>query len=180
MLAVALLLALPATAQACNRGSFDPANQPPFGGQTTTLSSPLRQGERIPGFELTPGRAAAIATGALTPSGSVRRFEVRTRTGSGVPHQWQLDYFDAGGNDVGQVLIDDAGGCVLEKWTGTQVDTKLARGYPGAVSGDVNHLWIWLPLCVLFLAPFVDPRQLTYLVVLTPQSREAKRRAAGG
>ena len=166
MLAVALLLALPATAQACNRGSFDPANQPPFGGQTTTLSSPLRQGERIPGFELTPGRAAAIATGALTPSGSVRRFEVRTRTGSGVPHQWQLDYFDAGGNDVGQVLIDDAGGCVLEKWTGTQVDTKLARGYPGAVSGDVNHLWIWLPLCVLFLAPFVDPRRPLRLIHL--------------
>ena len=166
MLAVALLLALPATAQACNRGSFDPANQPPFGGQTTTLSSPLRQGERIPGFELTPGRAAAIATGALTPSGSVRRFEVRTRTGSGMPHQWQVDYFDAGGNDVGQVLIDDAGGCVLEKWTGTQVDTKLARGYPGAVSGDVNHLWIWLPLCVLFLAPFVDPRRPLRLIHL--------------
>lgn len=166
MLAVALLLALPATAQACNRGSFDPANQPPFGGQTTTLSSPLRQGERIPGFELTPGRAAAIATGALTPSGSVRRFEVHTRTGSGMPHQWQVDYFDAGGNDVGQVLIDDAGGCVLEKWTGTQVDTKLARGYPGAVSGDVNHLWIWLPLCVLFLAPFVDPRRPLRLIHL--------------
>ncbi len=166
MLAVALLLALPATAQACDRGSFDPANQPPFGGQTTTLSSPLRQGERIPGIELTPGRAAAIATGALTPSGSVRRFEVRTRTGSGIPRQWQVDYFDAGGNDVGQVLIDDAGGCVLEKWTGTQVDTKLARGYPGAVSGDVNHLWIWLPLCVLFLAPFVDPRRPLRLIHL--------------
>lgn len=30
------------------------------------------------------------------------------------------------------------------------------------------------------VTPFVDPRQLTYLVVLTPRSREAKRRAAGG
>lgn len=30
------------------------------------------------------------------------------------------------------------------------------------------------------VTPFADPRQLTYLVVLTPQSREAKRRAAGG
>jgi rod shape-determining protein MreC len=30
------------------------------------------------------------------------------------------------------------------------------------------------------VTPFVDPRQLTYLVVLTPESREAKRRAAGG
>jgi hypothetical protein len=166
LLALAFLLALPAAAQACDGGSFDPANQPPFGGQTTTLSSPLRQGERLPGFQLTPGRATAIATGALTPSGSVRRFEVRTRTGSGMPRQWQVDYFDAGGNDVGQVLIDDAGSCVLEKWTGTQVDTKLARGYPGAVSGKVNHLWIWVPLCVLFLAPFVDPRRPLRLIHL--------------
>jgi hypothetical protein len=39
------------------------------------------------------------------------------------------------------------------------VDTKLARGYEGAVSGDVNEWWLWLPLCVLFLAPFVDPRR---------------------
>ncbi len=30
------------------------------------------------------------------------------------------------------------------------------------------------------VTPFVDPRQLTYLIVLTPTSREAKRRAAGG
>ena len=96
----------------------------------------------------------------------MRRFETRTRTGSGLPRQWQVDYFDASGSDVGQVVIDDAGGCVLEKWTGTQVDTKLARGYPGAVSGDVNHLWIWLPLCVLFLAPFVDPRRPLRLIHL--------------
>ena len=45
------------------------------------------------------------------------------------------------------------------RWTGTQVDTKLARGYDGAVAGDVNAWWFWLPLCVLFLAPFVDPRR---------------------
>jgi Glycosyltransferase family 87 len=77
-----------------------------------------------------------------------------------------VDYFDANGRDVGQVLIDDAGACVVEKWTGTQIDTKLARGYRGAVSGDVNHLWIWLPLCVLFLAPFVDPRRPLRLIHL--------------
>jgi hypothetical protein len=160
------LFAAPPAAQACGTGSFDPADQPPFGGRATTLSPPLRQGERIAGFELTPGRATAIATGALLPEGSVRRFEVRTRTGSGLPRQWQVDYFDAGGRDVGQVVIDDSGGCVVEKWTGTQVDTKLARGYPGAVSGKVNHLWIWLPLCVLFLAPFVDPRRPLRLIHL--------------
>ena len=165
LIPIGLLAAAPA-AHACDPGSFDPAEQPPFGGQTTTLSAPLAQGARAPGFHLTPGRATAVATGALTPSGSVRRFETRTRTGSGLPRQWQVDYFDASGDDVGQVVIDDAGGCVVEKWTGTQVDTKLARGYPGAASGDINHLWIWLPLCVLFVAPFVDPRRPQRLIHL--------------
>src|SRR4051794_4223260 len=165
-ISVAIAAALPAAAQACAAGSFNPADQPPFGGQTATLSRPLPPGERVSGFELTPGRATALATGALTPRGSVRRFETRTRTGTGVPRQWQVDYFDSSGKDIGQVVIDDAGACVVEKWTGAQVDTKLARGYPGAVSGDVNHLWIWLPLCVLFLAPFIDPRRPLRLIHL--------------
>jgi hypothetical protein len=166
LITTVLLAASAPAALACDSGSFNPADQPPFGGRTTTLSAPLRQGEQVPGFELTPGRATAIATGALSPQGSVRRFETRTRTGDGLPRQWQIDYFDAGGMDVGQVVVDDAGACVLETWTGTQVDTKLARGYPGAVSGDVNHLWIWLPLCLLFLAPFVDPRRPLRLIHL--------------
>ena len=165
LIAIGLLAAAPA-AHACDAGSFDPAEQPPFGGQATTLSVPLAQGARVPGFHLTPGQATAAAAAALTPQGSVRRFETRTRTGAGLPRQWQVDYFDASGADVGQVVIDDAGACVLETWTGTQVDTKLARGYPGAVSGDVNHLWIWLPLCVLFLAPFIDPRRPLRLIHL--------------
>ncbi len=165
-ISMTILAALPAVAQACGAGSFDPADQPPFGGQTTMLSGPLAPGARIPGFRLTPGQATAIATGGLTPQGSVRRFETRSRTGRGIPRQWQVDYFDREGKDVGQVVIDDAGGCVLEKWTGTQVETKLARGYQGAVSGKVNHLWIWLPLCVLFLAPFVDPRRPLRLIHL--------------
>jgi hypothetical protein len=164
--ALALWVLAPAAAQACDAGSFDPADQPPFGGQTTTLSRPLAPGARVAGFELTPGRATAIATEALTPRGSVRRFETRTRTASGLPPQWEVDYFDADGKDVGQVVIDDAGRCVLEAWTGTQVDTKLARGYPGAVSGKVSSWWIWLPLCVLFLAPFVDPRRPLRLIHL--------------
>src|SRR4051794_5005109 len=166
LITTALLAILAPAARACDAGTFDPADQPPFGGQTKELSRPLPPGARPPGFRLTPGRATAIATGALTPQGSVRRFETRTRTGAGVPRQWQVDYFDADGDDVGQVVIDDPGACVVESWTGTQVDTELARGYPGAVSGKVNHLWIWLPLCVLFLAPFVDPRRPLRLIHL--------------
>jgi Glycosyltransferase family 87 len=161
-----LCLLAPAAAQACSAGTFDPADQPPFGGETTALSGPLPPGVRPASFELTAGQATAIATEALTPGGSVRRFEARTRTGPGSVRQWQVDYFDPDGKDVGQVVIDDAGRCVIESWTGTQVDTKLARGYEGAVAGKVNKWWIWLPLCVLFLVPFVDPRRPLRLIHL--------------
>ena len=64
------------------------------------------------------------------------------------------------------MVIQDAAACVVEKWTGEQVETKLARGYPGAVSGKVSSLWLWLPLCVLFLAPFIDPRRPLRLIHL--------------
>ena len=164
LITLAILLVSAPAALACDPGSFDPAAEPPFGGQTTTLSRPLAPGARVPGFRLTPGQATALATEALTPHGSVRRFETRTRTGPGLPRQWQVDYFEGEGTDVGQVVIDDSGACVLETWTGTQVDTKLARGYPGAVSGKASSWWIWLPLCVLFMAPFVDPRRPLRLI----------------
>jgi glycosyl transferase family 87 len=166
LITLAILLVSAPAALACEAGSFDPADQPPFGGQTSTLSRPLAPGTRVPGFRLTAGQATALATEALTPDGSVRRFETRTRTGRGLPRQWQVDYFDEEGKDVGQVVIDDSGACVLETWTGTQVDTKLARGYPGAVSGKASSWWIWLPLCVLFMAPFVDPRRPLRLIHL--------------
>ena len=32
----------------------------------------------------------------------------------------------------------------------------MARGYPGAFGRHVNALYIWLPLCALFLLPFFD------------------------
>ena len=159
-------MAAPAAARACGSSAFDPADEPPFGGQTLTLSAPLSPGARPPGFELTAGQANGTATKALTPAGSVHRFEVRTRSGPDSIRQWQVDYFDARGSDVGQVVIDDAGACVVEKWTGQQVETKLARGYRGAVAGKVSRWWIWLPLCILFLAPFVDPRRPLRLIHL--------------
>jgi hypothetical protein len=159
-------LAAPVSAHACHRSSFDPADEPPFGGQTLKLSAPLPPGAKPVGFELAAGQATALATQELTPSGSVRRFETRTRSGPNRIRQWQVEYFDPGGKDVSQVIIDDAGDCVVEKWTGEQVETKLARGYRGAVAGNVNRWWIWLPLCVLFLAPFVDPRRPLRLIHL--------------
>ncbi len=57
------------------------------------------------------------------------------------------------------MIIDDLSGRVLEQWTGFQVAWTMARGYPGAFGRHVNALYIWLPLCVLFLLPFLNFRR---------------------
>ncbi len=73
---------------------------------------------------------------------------------------WQVSYFSRSGKkEIGQVIIDDLSGRVLEQWTGFQVAWTMARGYPGAFGRNVNALYIWLPLCVLFLVPFLNPRR---------------------
>lgn len=76
------------------------------------------------------------------------------------PGRWQVSYFARGGKEIGQVIISDATGRVLEQWTGFQVAWTMARGYPGAFGRHVNALYIWLPLCLLFVIPFVDRRRI--------------------
>jgi hypothetical protein len=76
------------------------------------------------------------------------------------PVRWQVSFFSKkGAKEIGQVIIADSSGRVLEQWTGFQVAWSMARGYPGAFGRHVNALYIWLPLCLLFLLPFVDPRR---------------------
>ena len=147
----------------------DPADQPPFdGGEPYRLSVPP-QGRTVPaGFTHSAAEVQAIAARAagLQLSARAQRVRVRTRIGTRGQPQWQVDFYESGGEDVAQIVIDDRSGDVVEHWTGAQVDTKLARGYQGAVAGKVNRWWIWLPLCVLFLAPFVDPRRPLRLIHL--------------
>ncbi len=74
--------------------------------------------------------------------------------------QWQVSYFTRGGKkEIGLVIINDLSGRVVEQWTGFQVAWSMARGYPGAFGRHVNALYIWLPLCVLFMLPFFDFRR---------------------
>ncbi len=76
------------------------------------------------------------------------------------PLRWQVSFFSRkGAQEIGQVIIADASGRVLEQWTGFQVAWTMARGYKGAFGRHVNALYIWLPLCLLFLLPFIDPRR---------------------
>ncbi|MDP2711129.1 MAG: hypothetical protein Q8O56_07910 [Solirubrobacteraceae bacterium] len=74
--------------------------------------------------------------------------------------RWQVSYFAATEpgeprKEIAQVLVDDFSGRVQEAWTGFQVPWSMARGYEGAFGRIVNAPWIWIPLAVLFVAPFL-------------------------
>ena len=71
---------------------------------------------------------------------------------------WQVSWFSDGKEYV-QLYVSDDTGRVTESWTGPQIAWKMARGYPGAFGRKVNAWYVWLPLCLLFVAPFVDPRR---------------------
>ena len=74
------------------------------------------------------------------------------------PGRWQVSYFGRG-DEVVQVIVDDRSGAILEQWTGDQVAWTMARGYEGAFGRKLNAPYVWMPLCLLFLVPFVDPRR---------------------
>lgn len=82
--------------------------------------------------------------------------------------QWQISWFSSGRNqkELLEVYVDDQTRKVTEVWTGFQVAWTMARGYPGAFGRRANALYVWLPLCALFLVPFFPwrrPRRFTLL-----------------
>ncbi len=76
------------------------------------------------------------------------------------PGQWQVSWFapGRGAKELLQVYVDDATGTVTQAWTGFQVAWSMARGYPGAFGRNVNAWYVWVPLCLLFIAPFLRRR----------------------
>jgi hypothetical protein len=75
---------------------------------------------------------------------------------------WQVGWFTGTRDDreeVAQARVDDATGKVTEAWRDWQVRWTMARGYDGAFGRDVAALWLWLPLLVVFVVPFVDRRR---------------------
>jgi hypothetical protein len=84
---------------------------------------------------------------------------------------WQVSWFTPSGGkttqrELLQVLVDDDTGQVTQAYTGFQVAWTMARGYPGAFGRTVNAWWLWLPLCLLFVAPFVPWRRRPSLLHL--------------
>jgi hypothetical protein len=113
------------------------------------------------GRRLSPNQVLAIAQ-RLPKTISVRRKYPGSYGGAYLKpdFHWQVSYFSKNGKkEIVQVIIDDLSGHVLEQWSGFQVAWTMARGYKGAFGRHVNALYIWLPLCLLFFAPFFDWRR---------------------
>jgi hypothetical protein len=76
---------------------------------------------------------------------------------------WNIGYYAA--NREFLVVVVEPSGRVLGAYTGFKVGWQEARGAPGPY-GKLDALYIWLPLSLLFVAPFFDwraPRRLINL-----------------
>ncbi|HEX7609491.1 MAG TPA: hypothetical protein VF380_02360, partial [Solirubrobacteraceae bacterium] len=151
-----------AASTAGSRGTS--ASMPATSGPTATSEGPIPvPPSKVPpaGRRLSANQVLAIA--AALPKMRALRAEYHGSYGGAYlkqPFHWQVSYFSRDGKkEIGQVIIDDLSGRVLEQWTGFQVAWTMARGYPGAFGRHVNALYIWLPLCLLFILPFLDFRR---------------------
>jgi hypothetical protein len=171
--ALALCLAsaaAPAAAQERRAGSAGSAGSiqagiPKVAADPNALSLPARDDVAPAGRRLTARRVGAIADRLGNVRAERRRYPGATREvflkGA---DRWQVSYYaktppGSPRKEIAQVLVADAGGTVLEAWTGYKVAWTMARGYPGAFGRIVNAPWVWIPLAVLFVAPFVTPRR---------------------
>src|SRR5947207_12764280 len=158
---LALLVALPATAVAQSPGSQSPVATAATA--TSALTPPERLDAPPAGHRLTGQQVEAIAARVPKVIKARRKYPRSYPTAylTG-PVLWQASFFsrDRPPKEIAQVYIDDASGRVTEAWTGPQVAWTMARGYPGAFGRKVNSPWVWIPLTLLFVVPFVDPRRL--------------------
>jgi hypothetical protein len=163
LLAIPLLALVVASPAAAHVGSSASSQRPATSAGTVAEAPVPVPASEIPpnGRTLSADRVLAIAE-ALPKMRAVRRKYRGSYGGAYLkgPLHWQVSFFSKkGAKEIGQVIIADPSGRVLEQWTGFQVAWTMARGYPGAFGRHVGALYIWLPLCILFVLPFIDWRR---------------------
>ena len=163
VLLAALATAAPAGAQTATAGAGSSTAASPT--QETIAGGLVRPGRTDvapPGRTRSAQQVLAIADGLTKVQKAQREHPGSTREAFlKEPGRWQVSYIvdkDGDRTEIAQVLVDDLSGAVLEAWTGYQVPWTMARGYPGAFGRAVNSPWVWIPLCILFVAPFIDVR----------------------
>ncbi len=161
-----LIVALAAAMLALAAGGGT-ALAPPAAAATPKLERPASDAVAPAGYRLSADEAVRIAARGEKITAERprhRRFAPTAYTRG--PGRWQVSWFNSKGEQVAQSRVDDDLGALLEEWTGDQVAWTMARGYEGAFGRKLNAPYVWIPLCLLFLAPFVDPRRPFRLVHL--------------
>ena len=131
----------------------------PAGAVAADAKLPASQSVAPKGYRLSADDAKRIAERAAKVRSARARGRRLQPTGyTKGPGRWQVSYFD-GRREALQVQVDDRSRAILEEWSGFQVAWTMARGYEGQFGRSLNAPWLWIPLCLLFLAPFVDPRR---------------------
>ncbi len=145
---------------------------------TTTAGTPvLVTNKTTPpvGYHHTALQVLAIARQSSVVKTELRKHPklVAYEYTKGAP-EWQVSWFTPPPKKVGgpaqrelaQVYVDDNTGKVTQAWTGFQVAWTMARGYDGAFGRIVNAWYIWLPVCLMFVLPFVPWRRRPTLLHL--------------
>jgi glycosyl transferase family 87 len=71
---------------------------------------------------------------------------------------WTISYL-SGDAKLAEVTVNGQTGKVVEAWQGIQAAWVMARGTRGYAGERFESWYVWLPLCLLFVAPFFDPRR---------------------
>jgi hypothetical protein len=124
----------------------------------TDLRQPPSQTRPPRFFERSAQEVIAVAERAPKVRSTRRGGSLRPTAYTKGLGRWQVSFF-RGDEQVVQVQVDDRTGAVLEQWTGDQVAWTMARGYEGAFGRKLNAPYVWLPLCALFVLPFLDLRR---------------------
>ena len=159
--ALAAAFAFGAAASAASAANT-PGSAPP---DPNALVTPKRYDRPPAGFRRSANQVIVVAKRVPRIKDMLGRHRgYRTEAYTKGARRWQVSFFDPTKpgkqrKEIGQVSIWDPTGQVLEAWTGYQVPWTMARGYPGAFGRKANALYLWIPLSLLFLVPFVDPRR---------------------
>jgi hypothetical protein len=176
-LLICLLAAAPAAAQVKAPGSAgapgSPMALPGTALRSDQLVTPARDDVPPAGHVLTARQAAARADARAEVREALREYPGATReVFLKGPDRWQVSYFakvppGAPRKEIAQVLIDDRSGAVIEAWKDFYVPWTMARGYPGAFGRIVNAPYVWIPLALLFVVPFLRrPLRMLHLDLL--------------
>jgi hypothetical protein len=163
-LTIGLLPPLAATTSAEARSITRTIPGPPLVTAAPAGTPSLVTSKNVPprGYHLTAARVLQIAAADPQVKADLRKLgrTIPYEYTKSVPY-WQVSWFSRGKveHELLQVYVDDQTGRVTQIWSGFQVAWSMARGYPGAFGRRSNALYVWLPLCALFLLPFLPRRR---------------------